>query len=600
MKKNREIEEQHLQLRKPLLADIHREQLPTTGNRPEYRVATRKPELKISATVFHDTKQESYYRVRYRTVDGERKEIFIGREMFRNLGGVVNTLLKAHAALPDDDKAAASLITKALSNRSQRRFRITSRTGWYGNSFVYVTQTFGPLARRLRHEGQSNIDPALGLSQGNGEAWRDGMREPCKYSDFLVFALSVPASGPLLDPVGLNEGAIYHLQPDHRVTWSKSGLKVKSSSGKTLAARAGLSEMGRCQKNDLVTFAATDRAVEDYCYAHNHLMGVFDEEGRGLSTVNNVKKAALPYLITSGVGKLRSNKAMQDSDLQNLRWALQVLSTGESPLDDPTKQAKRPEGAQVRMIPIPVPPGGKGGIFNRVGGSGSAMRRKCRELASKIETTIALNYGVAMPEYLRKLVAQQPTLERRVRKLINRFVAKVHADQDPWERRFAEKFGIVFAAAILLSEFGVGPWTKTRARIAITAIYKRARGASASVDEAATALVGRLRKLVKKGKRFPKVKKGHALPANAASTAWGAIVNLPNVGEVVACPHRRVERLVNPSAITHAVLRKLSNRGLVVKSSDGKLTRQVMVKGITGNKRQRFICFPRKKIVRQS
>ena len=52
--------------------------------------------------------------------------------------------------------------------------------------------------------------------------------------------------------------------------------------------------------------------MEDYCYAHNHLLGVFDEEGRGLSTVNNVKKDVLPYLVTSGVGKLRSKKAMQD------------------------------------------------------------------------------------------------------------------------------------------------------------------------------------------------------------------------------------------------------------------------------------------------
>jgi putative DNA primase/helicase len=453
---------------------------------------------------------------------------------------------------------------------------------------------FGP----RRHEGRSDIDPALGLSQGVGEAWRDGMRDPCKYSDFLVFALSVPASGPLLDPIGQTEGAVYHLQPEHRASSSNNGVKQRSSSGKTLAARAGLSEIGRCRKNDLVTFAATERAVEDYSYAHNHLLGVFDEEGRGLSAGNSAKPATLPYVITSGVGKLRSKKAMQDTNLQNLRWALQVLSTGESPLDDPTKQAKRPEGAQVRMIPIPVPPGGEGGIFNRVGGSASAMRKKCQELASKVETTIELNYGVAMPEYLQKLVVERPKLGHRVLKLVKRFVNRVHADRDPWERRFAEKFGIVFAAATLLSEFGVAPWTKKRARIAITAIYKRARGASASTDEAADALVTNLRKLVKKGKRFPKVKKGQSLPPNKESHAWGAIVNLPKVGRVVMCPYSRLESLVNPSAITQAVVRLLSNRGLVMKASDGKLTRQVMLKGVTGKNRPRFVCFSLKGIMR--
>ena len=599
MKKYGEIEEQPIQLHKPHLVDMARTGWPTTRHHLKHHV-TPKPRLKISATVFHVTKQESYYCVQYRTVDCENKEIFIGREMFHNPASVVNILLKAHAALPDDGKTAIRLIKKALHKKSWRQFRITSRTGWYNGSFVYVTQTFGALAEQLLHEGYSNIDPALGLSQGKAEAWRDGMRDACKYSDFLVFALSVPASGPLLDPIGQTEGAVYHLQPEHQVESSNDGHKVKSSSGKTLAARAGLSEMARCRKNDLVTFAATERAVEDYSYAHNHLLGVFDEEGRGLSAGNSVKSATLPYLITSGVGKLRSKKAMQDADLQNLRWALQVLSTGESPLDDPNKISIRSEGAQVRMIPIPVPPGGEGGIFNRVAGSRSAMRRKCRELARNIETTIELNYGVAMPEYLEKLVAEQATLGHRVRKLIDKFVEKVHADRDPWECRFAEKFGIVFAAAILLSEFGVAPWTKKRARIAITAIYKRARGASASVDGAADALVRRLQKLVTKGKRFPKVKKGQALAPNKASSAWGAVVKLPNVGRVVACPYDRVESLVNPSAITQAVLRKLLNRGLVMKSSDGKLTRQVMLKGITGDKRQRFICFSRNKIMRQS
>jgi hypothetical protein len=594
MKKYGEIEEQSNQPDMPL-GDT-----PRTRPRVSHHPVKTAPKLKVLASVFHETKQESYYQVRYRTVDGASKKTLIGREIFHKPMNAVTTLLKAHAALPDDGKAAARLIKRALSKKSQRQFRITSRTGWYSDSFVYLTKTFGALAGKLRHEGRCEIDPALGLSQGTGQAWRDGMREPCKFSDFLVFTLSVPASGPLLDSIGQNEGAIYHLQPEHRAHPSNSGLKVRSSSGKTLAARAGLSEIGRCRKNDLVTFAATDRAVEDYCYAHNHLLGVFDEEGRGLSTVNNVKQAALPYLVTSGVGKLRSKKAMQDADLQNLRWALQVLSTGENPLDDPTKQARRPEGAQVRMIPIPVPPGGKGGIFNRVEGSHSTMRRKCRELASRIETTIESNFGVIMPEYLQKLVLERPMLGSRVRKLMDTFVKKMHADQDPWERRFAEKFGIVFAAAILLSEFGVAPWNKKRARIAITAIYKRARGASVSVDEAADAFVRKLRKLVKKGKRFPKVRKGRALPQNKASPAWGAIVKLPNVGRVVACCHSRVESLVNPSAITQAVIRKLSSRGLVIKASDGKLTRQVMIKGITGKRRKRFVCFSCKKMQRQS
>ena len=167
---------------------------------------------------------------------------------------------------------------------------------------------------------------------------------------------------------------------------------------------------------------------------------------------------------------MRSQKATRDPDLQNLKWALPVLSTGENSLDDPAKRAARSEGAQARMIPVPVPPGGRGGIFNRV--KGRRQRANiCGNLARRVEETIASNYGVLMPACLRKLVPLRSKLADRVRNIMDDFVKEVHANGDPWERRFAEKFGIVLAAALLLSEFGLTPWTKQRARTAIARVY---------------------------------------------------------------------------------------------------------------------------------
>jgi hypothetical protein len=102
----------------------------------------------------------------------------------------------------------------------------------------------------------------------------------------------------------------------------------------------------------------------------------------------------LPYLVTGGVGTLQSNKATQDRDLQNLRWSLPALSSGEIPLDDPAKRAARPEGAQARMIPVPVPPGRRGGIFNRMDGTLGQKVKLGRKLAREVEETIAANFGV--------------------------------------------------------------------------------------------------------------------------------------------------------------------------------------------------------------
>jgi putative DNA primase/helicase len=120
------------------------------------------------------------------------------------------------------------------------------------------------------------------------------------------------------------------------------------------------------------------------------------------------------------------------------------------------------EGAQVRMAPIPVPPGADGGIINRLDGSREKLVEKAHLLVREVEATLAENYGVAMPAYLEKLWPRRSSLAPRVPRIIDNFVKRVGAASEPWERRFAEKFGIVLAGAIFASEFGVAPWTKKK------------------------------------------------------------------------------------------------------------------------------------------
>jgi hypothetical protein len=430
------------------------------------------------------------------------------------------------------------------------------------------------------------------MQDGTVEKWREGLREPCNHSDFLILTISAMASSALLDIIGEDEGAIFHLHGMHREKSQDRQERTKSSSGKTLAVRAAASMMGRCKKNDMVTFAASERGVEDYCFAHNHLGAVFDEEGRALGTGTGprIKSDQLPYLVPSGRGGLRSKKATRDPDLANLTWALNAVSTGEHPLDDSKGRPKRPEGAQVRMISEPVPSGKKGGIFNRVKGSPAEIAAKSKKLARQVEETIAINYGVAMPGYLLEVVANRSKLSQRLPSLVDQFVKRVGADTDPWERRFAGKYGIDLAGAILLAEFGIAPWTIERAWSAITRMYRRARSANVSVDEATDALVRRLRKIIAAGKRFPVIQKGEKLSAKKAAKAWGATRDMPKLGRVINVRYSRIERLVTPSAITGQVLRELARRKILVKASDGKLTRELMIKALTGAGRRRYVC----------
>ncbi len=316
--------------------------------------------IAIVATEFHIERRESHYKVRFRDLDGHKQTILIGRELFTKPSKVVAELLRANADLPDEPKAVVKLVKTAVATRSQRTRRITIRTGRHDTSFVYPGRTFGPLAGKLKHEATSAIDPALGLKHGSLQAWREGLTNSFRHSDYLVFAVSVAFSGPLFDLAGEQEGMVFHFQPQNSAS-ENNGSKTKSSSGKTLAARVGISTIGRSKKMDLISFAVTDRGLEDYCFSHSNLIGALDEEGRALSgTGNYINPSQLPYQLTSGRGTYRSQKAVRDPDLQNLTWLLPFISTGEKPLDDPKNKSARMEGAQVRMAPIPVPAGADG------------------------------------------------------------------------------------------------------------------------------------------------------------------------------------------------------------------------------------------------
>ena len=556
-------------------------------------IAGQKPsgnqKLVIVATEFHIERRESYYKVRFRDLDGQKRTILIGRELFTTPPKVVTELLKANADLPDNPKTAVQLVKQAVATRSNRSRRITNRTGLHDTSFVYPGQTFGPLHGKLKLEDTSASDPALGLKRGSLQAWREGLTNSFRHSDYLIFAASVAFSGPLFELAGEQEGVVFHFQPKNSAP-DNNGSKTKSSSGKTLAARVAISTIGRPKKTDLISFAVTDRGLEDYCFSHSSLIGVLDEEGRALSgTGNYIRPSRLPYQLTSGRGTYRSQKAIRDPDLQNLTWLLPFISTGEKPLDDPKNESARMEGAQVRMAPIPAPPGADGGIFNRLVGSREAIVEKAHLLVREVEKTLIENYGVAMPGYLDKLWPQRSSLATRVPRIIDNFVKMVGADSEPWERRFAEKFGIVLVGAIFASEFGIVPWTKGRAWIAVRAIYRRSRTALTSVSETTDALVGKIRKALT-ADRFPRLDKGQNIKPEDAGRALGVTRNLAAHGPAVLITLKQLKGLIRPRGTSSAVLAELAKRGILIQSPEGKSTRETMILGLNGSKRRRYVA----------
>ena len=511
----------------------------------------------------------------------------LGRELFAHPIKVVEQLLKVGAALPDDQKAAVETIKNALKTKAHTTRRVTERPGWFqGETFVYPGETFGKLVGQIEYQLPAEIDPALGVRAGSLEGWREGLREACQYSDYLILAIGEKASNALLGLIGEDEGCILH----HHGIEAANAEKAASSSGKTLLTMVAASMTGRCGRTDLITFGISETALCDLCFARNNLGVELDEEGRSLDSGKSprVKADQLSYLIPSGRGGVRSNYVTRRADLKNRTWLTNAISSGETPLDANRDRQARTEGSQVRMIGLPVPPGANGGIFNRVKEQGKRRTKRCKKLAEHVEATTAANHGVAFPAFVHAIMPRRATLGGQLNEQIAEFISGVGADANPWERRFARKLAIAGVAAVLLSELGIAPWTKKRARRAFRRLYGKARKAAATVDEIAENVTGRIRQLLSDGS-YPKVRKGKALsPRNLARAKKGFLAELPGIGKTLLIPPAEVEKLIGRAGVLGLVVQRLAKHGIVHPGDDQKPTRQALVSGLARNAADMF------------
>ena len=556
----------------------------TVGKIAESKPASSQPAcIVIDCPVQHVGKGLSFYRVRFKDLGGNQCWLDIPRRLFAKPSEVAGLLLDAHADLTDTKQCVVEALEQ-LGNKPT--LKLTDRLGWDdgvgdGSSFVYFGKTYGAARDSLQLDDDPNRNAALGKKLGTLEKWRDGLNEPCKYSDHLVFSIGVAGSGPLYGLIGNPEPAIYHFQGAHMPSGDKRIWK--SSSGKTLSARAAQSLFGTCSRTALFSFNMTAIAVEETCFSCNNLVVVLDEEGAAGEGEGGkmIGAKALPYRIIGGQGKKRSKSYSSSHGLSNRSWVVPVITTAEDELD--TGKSDRKEGARVRMVSIPFPPTWAGGTFHTV-----ASESERNKLAAQVEATIEANYGVAMPKFLGHLVKDRAALAADIVKFRDDFVENVGATGNSWEKRYAEKFGMVLAAARLLVRYGIAPWTDDRAVTAVTNLYKASRSLTVSVPQATDALLDKLRKAVAAKKRFPRVGKGQSLSPVQKKEVWGVVREIGGKNNVTALKPSRFMKLVQPSAVAEQVLEELDARKLLVKDGDN-LKRQVLIKGLT-QKRARYVC----------
>jgi putative DNA primase/helicase len=474
--------------------------------------------------------------------------------------------------------AIEKLVKRALRQRSERLYTITRRGGWHGDSYVDFEETFGRQAGSLIFDWRELKESCR---KGSFKAWRRQLMPACTASSYLTFVIAVAFAAPLLDIIGEEESSLFYLHG--RESGSDEVRKLRSSTGKTTALRAMNSTMDSAAIVRLKPFRMTERGFAENCAKRNDRAVGFDEAARTANTAARRKEmmANIAYAIASGVGKVISEKVAQDVGLPNLTWRTMAVGTGELP---PDLDTIREEGEQLRFIGIVVPPGDSGGVFDRL-----ASGQNAKDLLDTVKVTITENSGVALPRHLSKIVPMRPRLAKRARKEVEDFCQSVGAVDVPWEYRFASRFGIVLAGAVIAAELEVAPWTVKHARRSILRIYRRARKAVASKSSSVDALLAGLREAGRAGK-FPIVERGKGVPKSARPLAMGIRRTHPRHGKLLAIPRKRLAELVQPRVLARAVISDLAKKGAVVRAGDGNLTHQIKVKGLGGS-RGRFVCF---------
>lgn len=529
--------------------------------------------LHYISNVTHRDEQKTYMELKYPRVDGSTRTELYERALIKNPGKLVERLL-------DDGILAITteIVKSVLSSPPADHREVTSKAGWSNNCFVYPGKTFGNTGTDLTLH--CDVASGLGRQSGTLKGWKEGLHFPVRCSDYLLLASSLAPASALLDIIGESEGFCFHL---HGAGANSVGRAANSSSGKTTAARVAMSCIGSCEKTDLASFQLTDRALEEYLAAHNSMLAAFDEEGRGSVTSNGpqMNRSDFAYKIASGRGAKRSSK-VSARGLPDLTWCLIGITTGESPLD--TRKGRRAEGDQVRMIALPVPPGSKGGIFNRHRRLKKSIKRRggLQAIAKDLENAIGENYGVIMPTFLDVVVPHRTEAAIKIKRVISEFVdTVVTLDADPWDRRFAARFGVVLAAAILMSHHGLAPWTEKRAKAAIARLYRRAHNTLRMPDQHLGDASKRLLQAYNE-RRFPRLKRGDHLPEDAIG-----FLKRSRKKSWICIRRYALSDLIGGTPAS--LLSQWQKRGVLAAGPDGKYTRQIKIAGQP--RRQRYVAF---------
>jgi putative DNA primase/helicase len=344
-------------------------------------------------------------------------------------------------------------VLEKLEKRKHRAptFKVATRLGWNGDTFVLPDRVFGdpktPLETVFGDLDQTML--AKYRTRGSLKQWQRQVAARCTGNSRLIFSVCLAFTGPVLRFVDSPKGGGFQL-------WGNA------ETGKTTSAMVAGSVWGchrgdRCEKGFTESWNSTGGKMEVTALGHRDCLLILDETK--LAGTNPSKRAEVVTSVTFGLAELTEKQRLTNTSSAR-SWRGFFYSTSNLTLTKLARKGKIEvdDAGRGRMGDVPLPDQAHG-IYEDLHGFASGevlsdtLQRRCRRY-----------FGTAICAYLQRLVRETSTVhgflngERKV--YHNTLNAKLTSTHRKPLNRNTGRYATTFAAGSLASRYKIVPWSR--------------------------------------------------------------------------------------------------------------------------------------------
>ena len=360
----------------------------------------------------------------------------------------LKTILNNHGyQLPACPLTCSKLLDRIITLTPKEQYIATIHGGWYKDKYIFqdTPVSVGTHKVIIRNNQSAYLNTDV---SGTVEEWKKHVAIYATFSPILLFVISYAFAGSILRFSGIESGTI--------------NLFGDSSSGKTTAELVAKTVSGIAKRESLQDWGITSTSLSECCEAYNDNMLILDEMRKKAKRDIDVLERAEEYtfLIAQGKSNSISNvfNCHEKSRVRN--WKVLVLSSSVRSITDLALKygLNREHGEAHRLIDVPAKTNNKYGIFARLPQKYN-QEKDSESLVKTIERKCGKYYGAPLRAFVNGLMKRDMTSNQdRVCGLMDEFYIKSCIGGSGGEKRFACKFAISYAAAILAKELNIVTW----------------------------------------------------------------------------------------------------------------------------------------------